>query len=232
MYSKNTSSLVHYINSVSCFDLLIEHMYGNNIVRFSDQTQGKYFTVKSMVLNDYRPFVSGKYENKQIENINLCIHTDLSFMKKEDIFLIQNRLKMFNIINFHPNNKNIFETTIIPAVPKIKSDIKNKRNNRILIIDQGYKSHLSNILEKTTIDLIDFEIYKDYYTLINKLSEYPLVVYTNHIDGLVSASAGCSIVDSSSVIKNKKILQSDVITNQKINYDFDTFSKILTKALK
>jgi len=236
LYAKNPNSLIHYIDSLSCFDLLIDYMMHDDIVRFDNISIGQYFTIKNILLNDYKLFIASGQPDAyflfaQPEASNLFIHTDISFMKREDIFLIKNRLSAFNVINFHPDNKKIFENTIQPAVPKIKIS-SNHKNNKILILDNSYHTHLSEILKKTQIDLIDFKLYQDYYSLINKISEYSLVIYSNYIDGIVSQSAGCPIIPSHSILKNKKIIQSDIITNQKINYDLNTFSKQLIKAIK
>lgn len=238
LYAKNSNSLIHYINSVGSFDLLIDLMMNDDIVRFNNLSIGQYFTIKNILLNDYKLFISGNQEeiyflSAKLTTPTLFIHTDISFMKKEDIFLIKNRLSSFNVINLHPQNKQIFENTIQPAIPKIKVSSVEK-NNKILILDNCYYQHLSEILSKTPIELIDFKQYQDYYSLINKISQYSLVIYSNYIDGLVSRSVGCSTIPSSSILKNKKIIQSDIITtgDEKLNYDFNTFSKQLIKAIK
>lgn len=238
LYGKNHNSLIHYINHNSSFDLLMDHMFNEKIVRLNYVSGCEYFTLNTAILNNYEslivPDTNQNYYVSNEQNKIVFIHSDISYMKKEDIYLIKNRLEKFTVINMINSNNHLFDNNITLAVPKIKVSNPNKKQQSILIIDNLNNKDIASIIKDTNIDVIDFSAYRDYYSLINSLSDYSLVVYKNHIDNIVALSAGCSTISSIDILKNKKILSSNInnINNTKINYDFSTFSKILSKVMK
>jgi hypothetical protein len=238
LYCKNNNSLIHYINNGSSFDLLIDHAFGEKIIRINNSDVSEYLTLKSVLINNYQSYImSDSYQNYYMSGEHdkvVFIHSDISYMKKEDIFLIKNRLQKFTIINLIESNNDLFDTNINIALPKIKISNPSAKRDRVLIIDNNNYKDIAHILKQTNIDVIDFSSHKDYYSLINSLADYNLVVYKNYIDNIVALSAGCSTISSIDILKNQRIVPSNIshANNTKINYDFATFSKILSKVIK
>lgn len=235
----NRNSLIHYISSNSSFDLLIEKIIGDHVIQF-EKYKPNFFTVKNIILNDYELLIhDGNLLNSCLQNgINkpiLFVHQDISSIKKEDIVLIKERLKNINVINLEQNNSKIFDKTLNIGIPKIKLK-ETDQQNKICFINTTKNPIFNELIDslsrsyKTNI-LVDFMSYENYDNLVNYLSSYRLVIFSNYIDGVVASSAGCQVLSTKDLIKNKQVVWDGA---QKLtpNYDFASFSKQIMKAVE
>jgi len=240
IYSEKTNSLIHYINTKSSFDLLIEKIIGEHIIRFDGFTESHYFTVKNIIFNNHELFI----HNNNVSNLCLqngikapilFMHHDVSSMKKEDLLLIKERLKSLVVINLEAKNSKIFDKTISMALPKFSVTEVNSRE-KICIINTSHDPMIFDLINSLNrsykIDvLVDFIPFMNYDSLVKHLSSYKLVIFSNPIDGMVAYSAGCQVLSSHKLIKDKRIIWDN--TNQfNINYDFSSFLKQITKAIE
>jgi hypothetical protein len=237
IYNKNPNSFTHYINNNSSFDLLIEEIFGDEIIRIDDEQQSEYFTIKTIILNNYNTAIGNSaiknqyYLESNLNNMVVFMHSDIHNFKREDIFLIKNRLQNFNTINLCKNNNLIFNNNMELSLPKTK--IKNKGTDKILLIDNLKNIDITKISKNLNIDkLVDFSRYTNYNQLLENLSTYSLVICSHPVDSLVASSVGCGTIFTNNVIMDQKIDKSKIIYNQKINYDFATFSSVLRKLMK
>jgi hypothetical protein len=240
IYKKNKNSLIHYINHKSSFDLLIEKIISEYIVRFDSFVEPNYFTIKNIIFNSHELFIHNN------NALNLClqngitkpilfIHQDISNIKKEDLLLVKERLKSLTVINLETKNSKIFEKTINISLPKFTTK-ETSNEGKICIINTSQNPmilELINSLNKSyKVDvLVDFMSFINYDSLVKYLSSYRLVIFSNPIDGMVSYSAGCKVLSSYNLIKNKQIAWNN--TDQfNINYDFSSFSKQIMKVVE
>ena len=80
IYSGKNNSLIHYINHKSSFDLLIEKILGEHIIRLDDISESNYFTMKNIIFNNYELFI----HNNSI--INLCSQNGIIlYLLKKDL---------------------------------------------------------------------------------------------------------------------------------------------------
>jgi len=235
----NRNSLIHYISSNSSFDLLIEKIMGDQIIQFNSY-QSNFFTVKNIILNDHELLIhDNNLLNSCLQNgiskPTLFLHKDISTMKKEDILLIKERLKNINVINLEQNNSKIFDKTLSISIPKIKKKEVDQQDKICFIntTNNSIFSELTDSLNRSykTDSLVDFMLYENYDNLLDYLSSYRLVIFSNYIDGIVASSVGCQVLSTRDLIKNKQIIWD---STQKLtpNYDFASFSKQIMKAIE
>ena len=239
IYSGKNNSLIHYINHKSSFDLLIEKILGEHIIRLDDISESNYFTMKNIIFNNYELFI----HNNSI--INLCsqngiikpilfVHQDISSLKKEDLVLIKERLKSLTVINLEAKNSKIFDKTIDLSIPRPPT--KDNNREKVCVINTSQNSTMLDLIHNLNksykVDvLVDFVPFINYDSLVDHLSSYRLVVFSNTVDGMVAYSAGCQVLSSFSLIKNKKIALDN--TDQfNINHDFASFSKQIMKVFE
>jgi hypothetical protein len=240
IYKEKKNSLIHYINHKSSFDLIIEKIIGEYILRFDSLIESNYFTIKNIIFNSHELFIHNNnasnlcLQNGIIKPI-LFLHQDISNIKREDLLLIKERLKSLTVINLEIKNSKNFEKTINISLPKFL--IKETSNEgKICIINTSQDPtiiELKNTLNKSyKIDmLVDFIPFINYDSLVKYLSSYKLVIFSNPIDGMVAYSAGCQVLSSHNLIKHKRIAWDN--TDQfDINYDFASFSKQIMKAIE
>jgi hypothetical protein len=220
----------------------MESELSDKIIRANQISDLQYFTAKHVILNDYRVFIHNphlvnNYANSGIKQFTLFIHDDMSYLKKEDIFLIKQRLSLFNVINLHPNNNKIFEKNLRIAIPKTKNTSKIK-NDKILILDKNHDKILTDIIydmggvSKIEV-LIDFSKYMDYNKLVEYFSTYALIICSNILDSYVAISSGSSAIFMKDIIEQKTINSKNIMNsnNTSLNYDFKTFANQLKKAM-
>lgn len=236
----NRNSLIHYISSNSSFDLLMEKILGDHIIQLNNYKSTNFFTIKNIILNDYERLIhDNNFFNSCLQNgISkpiLFVHQDISSIKKEDILLIKERLKKINVINLEQNNSKIFDNTLNIGIPKINQK-EFVQQDKICFINTTQNPVFGKLIDDLnrsykTDSLVDFMSYENYDNLVSYLSSYKLVIFSNYIDGIVASSAGCQVLSSKDLIKNKQIVWN---SNQKLtpNYDFTSFSKQIMKALE
>ena len=240
IYSGKNNSLIHYINHKSSFDLLIEKIIGEHIIRLDDFSETNYYTMKNIIFNNYELFIHNNSimnmcEQNGIIKPILFIHQDISNLKKEDLVLIKERLKSLSVINLEPKNNKIFEKTINISIPKFPSKDSNNRE-KICMINTSQNPEMLDLIHNLNksykIDmLVDFIPFINYDSLVARLSSYRLVIFSNPVDGMVAYSAGCQVLSSLSLIKNKKMVL-DNNDQFNVNYDFASFSKQIMKAIE
>lgn len=236
-----------YINHNSCFDLIIDKYFPNDILRASlDKKYIQYFTYQYFISNNIIDLISKKTINKIFEiglSKGICfIHSDLSKLKKEDKKIIFDTIGDSQIINFHPSNNLL--NNMDYAIPQIDIGTKNK-NTKILIIDNDKNSfilQLAQILNKIyLVDILqNFDIFDSYESCMNTISEYSLIIGSEPIDLLCAESVGCATIDlnlinSVSLIETRiqEILNGTIDDNQFDTNKFDTnvFISNIQKAI-
>lgn len=236
-----------YINHNSCFDLIMDKYFSNDILRASlDKKYIQYFTYQYFMSNNIIDLISKKTINKIFEiglSKGICfIHSDLSKLKKEDKKIIFDTMQDSQIINFHPSNNLL--TNIDYAIPQIDIATKTK-NTKILIIDNhknNFILQLAQILNKVyLVDILqNFDIFDSYESCMNTISEYSLIIGSEPIDLLCAESVGCvtinlNLISDVSLIESKieEILKGSIDSDQFDTKKFDTnvFVSNIQKAI-
>ena len=226
-----------YINHNSCFDLIVDKYFENDICRVDlNRKHIQYFTYNRFISNDIVGLISQQVLGKLSEiglHKGICfIHSDLSILKKEDRRIIFDTLQDHQVINLHPSND--IMTNITYGIPCVT--IKPKEDtNRILIINNRNNQFLSYIaqqIQKTyLVDLLlDFNIFDSYEACVDLFSNYSIIITSELIDQLCATSVGCDTIDLNAnnsmpliVAQIKSILDNK--TNKKSNtFDFNEFS--------
>ena len=213
-----------YIKQHSFFDILIEDIVGDRILQSTlDNQNHKYATYNTVILNDI--MINYRYIENLVDcsHLTFLVHEDMTRLKKEDSKIILNKIKKAKIINFNSNNNNIFEQNLNYAVPKPTNINNTTKTKNILILGHQYISKNSN-----ADNFVDFESLKSYNDIISLLQPYKLVVYNHHIESIMAQSMGCDTVRIDRFIQSANDHDN---TENKINYDFSSFSAKLKKLL-
>jgi hypothetical protein len=224
IYANTEEAINIYCPMNSFFDILVKSILNNIISINLEHKFIKYITFNKIIINDIFKNINFITTNTAIPYI-IFLHENLENIKKEDLFIIKNKIQNNTIINFNPKNNKIFDNNIQYGIPKQKQ--KNKYTDEIkniLVLNKNNylsdKYHIENF--------IDFSSVSSYNDIEHLLDGYDTVVCSHLIDHMIVQSYGIKTIDISNF---NDLLSSNTVnmTRMNINYDFSSFSNKITK---
>lgn len=226
LYSNDTNKLSIYCPMDSFFDILINSIIENIISIKLNNEFLQYVTYDKLIINNISSNINFITSLPSVPYVVL-VHENLQSMKKEDIFLIKNKIQNNLIINFNPNNDKILGKSLSYCVPKPQKKLNAKNNiENILVLNNIiYNSNKYRIK-----NFIDFDSIKSYNDIVSLIEPYDTVVCSNIIDHIIVQSFGLRTIDISNF---NDLLFNNTIHNMSlsINYDIASFSNHIKKLL-
>jgi len=225
LYASDKNKNNIYCPMGSFFDTLINSIVDNIISIKLDHEFVSYITYNKLIINDISKNINFITSLPSIPYI-LLIHEDLSAMKKEDIFLIKNKIQNNLLLNFNPKNSKIFENSFSYCVPKPQKrfGIKNITKNILVLNNIKYNSVKYDIK-----NFIDFTTISSYNDIGDLIEPYDTIVCSNTIDHMIVQSFGVKTIDINdfnSLLINHNAKHKSLT----INYDISSFSNHIKKV--